>query len=65
MWLSAKSQPSACDSAFKFWQDQGLLTNELVRQRIHLALQANQFSLALYLAKSLPNAEETKAKILA
>ncbi len=65
LWLSAKSQPSACDSVFKFWQDQGLLTNELVRQRIHLALNANQFSLALYLAKSLPNAEETKAKILA
>ena len=65
LWLSAKSQPSACDSAFKFWQNKGLLTAELLQQRIHLALKANQFSLALYLAKSLPNAKETKANILA
>lgn len=64
LWLVAKSQPTSCNSAFKFWQDKGLLTNELRRQRIHLALMANQYSLSLYLAKSLPNAPQAKAEIL-
>jgi soluble lytic murein transglycosylase len=64
LWLSAKSLPSSCNSAFKFWQEKGLLSTELLRQRIHLALKANQFSLALYLAKSLPDAAKTKAEIL-
>jgi soluble lytic murein transglycosylase len=63
LWLSAKSLPSSCDSAFKLWQDKGLLTDELRRQRIRLALMANQYSLALYLAKSLPNAAQAKAEI--
>ncbi len=65
LWLSAKSLPSDCDNAFKFWQDKGLLTNELRQQRIHLALKANQYSLALYLAKSLPDAVQAKAEISA
>ncbi|PHS24077.1 MAG: transglycosylase [Methylophaga sp.] len=63
LWMSAKSLPSSCDRAFKLWQDKGLLTDELRRQRIHLALAENQYSLALYLAKSLPNATQTKAEI--
>ena len=65
LWLSAKSLPSSCDTAFKFWQDKGLLTHELRRQRIHLSLMENQYSLALYLAKSLPNATHAKAEISA
>ena len=64
LWLSAKSQPTSCNSAFKLWRDKGLLTDELRRQRIRLALAENQYSLALYLAKSLPNAAETKSEIL-
>ncbi len=65
LWLSAKSQPASCNIAFKFWQDKGLITDEFRRQRIHLALTENQFSLALYLAKSLADAAQTKAEILA
>ncbi|MBL1319861.1 MAG: transglycosylase SLT domain-containing protein [Methylophaga sp.] len=64
LWLSAKSLPSSCNSAFKLWQDKGLLTNEFRRQRIQLALLADQYSLALYLAKSLPDATQAKAEIL-
>ncbi len=63
LWLSSSSLPSSCDSAFKLWQDKGLLTDELRRQRIHLALSKNQYSLALYLAKSLPDATQVKSEI--
>lgn len=61
LWLVPKSQHKACDPAFKYWQSQGLLTDELRWQRINLSLHKNQFSLAKYLAKSLKNsAEATK-----
>ena len=53
LWLVPKSQDKACDPVFKYWQAQGRLTDELRWQRIILALEENQFSLAKYLAKSL------------
>lgn len=53
LWLVGHSQDKNCDAPFKYWQDHGLLTNELRWQRIQLALHENQFSLAKYLAKSL------------
>lgn len=56
LWLVGRSQHKNCDSAFKYWQNQGLLSDELRWQRIQLALYENQFSLAHYLAKSFkPN----------
>lgn len=56
LWLVGHSQDNNCDPAFKYWQDHGFLTDELRWQRIQLALNENQFSLASYLAKSLkPN----------
>lgn len=53
LWLVGHSQDNNCDSAFKYWQDQGFLTNELRWQRIQLALHQNQFSMAKYLARPL------------
>ncbi|KKN56122.1 hypothetical protein LCGC14_0575550 [marine sediment metagenome] len=53
LWLVGHSQDNNCDSAFKYWQARGLLTNDLRWQRIQLALHENQFNLAKYLAKSL------------
>tara|TARA_R110002050_G_scaffold269917_2_gene412473 strand:+ start:3754 stop:5670 length:1917 start_codon:yes stop_codon:yes gene_type:complete len=53
LWLVGYSQDKTCDSAFQYWQSQGLLTNELRWQRIQLALNENQFSLAKFIAKSL------------
>jgi len=55
LWLVGHSQDKDCDSAFKYWQAQGFLTNDLRWQRIQLALHENQFGLAKYLAKSLDN----------
>lgn len=52
LWLVGHSQNKKCDPAFKYWQNQGFLTDDLRWQRIQLALQENQFNLAMYLAKS-------------
>jgi len=59
LWLVSRSQDKACDPVFKFWHEQGGLTDELRQQRIMLTLYDNQFSLAKYLAKSLTNPKET------
>lgn len=63
LWLVSKSQHKACDPVFKYWHDQGQLTDELRWQRIRLALADNQFSLAKYLAKSLSDPREANALI--
>lgn len=55
LWLVGHSQDNNCDSAFKYWQAQGLLTNDLRWQRIQLALHENQFNMAKFLAKPLDN----------
>ena len=54
LWLVGKSQPKACDPLFKFLNDEGHITNELLWQRIRLAMQNNRPSLAGYLARRLP-----------
>lgn len=63
LWLTPKSQEKSCDPVFKLWQQKGLLSDELRWQRIMLALNENQFSLAKYLAKSLPDANAANAWI--
>lgn len=57
LWLVPKSQDKVCDPVFEKWRQQGLLTEELIKQRMQLALEANQFSMATYLAKQLPDSE--------
>ncbi len=54
LWLVGKSQPKACDPLFKYLQDGGHLTADLLWQRIRLAMQNNRPSLAGYLARRLP-----------
>ncbi|MEC9314238.1 MAG: transglycosylase, partial [Pseudomonadota bacterium] len=56
MWLVPHSQHKACDPVFARWQQAGLLTEELRKQRMMLALRDNQFSIASYLARSGPQA---------
>jgi soluble lytic murein transglycosylase len=55
LWLVPRSQHKNCDPVFKFGKQKGLLTSELVKQRMFLALRDNQFSLAKFLAKTLPD----------
>jgi len=56
LWVHGKSQPKACDSLFKTWIDAGYLTDELVWQRMILALEKNEVRLAKYLQKLLSQA---------
>lgn len=57
LWLVGKSQPQACDRAFKYLSDQHGITDELRVQRFHLALENNKTSLARYLARDLSTKE--------
>ncbi len=57
LWLVGKSQSNACDPAFLAWHQAGKLTEDLVWQRIALAMQNSQIGLVKYLQKFLaPNA---------
>ncbi|MCW8910309.1 MAG: hypothetical protein OQK76_06775, partial [Gammaproteobacteria bacterium] len=53
LWLSAKSQPKACNTIFNAWQEAGLQTAKLTWQRIALAMSKGRTQLAGHLAKSL------------
>ncbi|MEM7026737.1 MAG: transglycosylase SLT domain-containing protein [Pseudomonadota bacterium] len=53
IWLSGKSLPPQCDKAFELLYASSLVTNELVWQRIRLAMQNNKPQLAGYLKKRL------------
>lgn len=53
LWLSGRSQPDACDPVFAWLEESGRLTAGLVQDRILLALEARQFSLAGWLARRL------------
>jgi soluble lytic murein transglycosylase len=53
MWLSGSSLPPECDPVFKLLQQSDLFTNDLVWQRMELAMQNNNTGLATYLSKFL------------
>lgn len=53
LWLSEKSLPSQCDAAFALLYKSDLMTNELVWQRIWLAIAEKNTGLANYLVRYL------------
>ncbi len=55
MWLSGLSAPDACTPAFKWWQQQGHMTEDLIVKRIKLAYESRNSSLIDYLKKRLKN----------
>jgi soluble lytic murein transglycosylase len=57
LWLVGKSQAEACDPAFDYLYDNDHITPELVWQRIRLAMENGNVSLAGFLAKRLPEAD--------
>ncbi len=63
LWLVPYSQNSACNPVFALWRKKGLLTDDLRWQRIKLALQANRFSFARYLARPLKDTKIANAWI--
>lgn len=54
LWLTGKNQPASCDPVFEWLRAEGELSDELVRQRMLLALEQRNWSLAAYLYKQLP-----------
>lgn len=59
LWLTGKSLPAQCDPLFKILRRGGRLTSELVWQRIRLAMDNRQLSLAQSLAKDLDKQDRT------
>ncbi|MEN8176014.1 MAG: transglycosylase SLT domain-containing protein [Pseudomonadota bacterium] len=57
VWRYGKSQPPACDPVFKAWREAGYLTPDRAWERITLAMEAGQLSLAGYLRRYLPPAD--------
>ena len=64
IWLSAKSQPKPCDFIFKWFYNNKKLSDELVWQRIKMALNFNNYKLARYLVRFLSNKNKSWAQIL-
>ena len=64
IWLSSKSQPKSCDFIFKWFYNNKKLSDELVWQRIKMALNFNNYKLARYLVRFLSNKNKPWAKIL-
>lgn len=61
-WLIGRNQVDECDPVFDHLRDRGVLGTEQYRDRFALAIDARQFSLARYLARSLPAGYRTSAK---
>jgi len=61
VWLTGKSLPAECDKPFALLSTTALMTNELVWERIKLAMQNNQVSLAKYLSNKLDSYYKTLA----
>ena len=57
LWLSGRSLPRSCDKPIAQWRAAGQLSNELLWQRIRLAMQKGNVRLTRYLGKMLPRDE--------
>ncbi|MEN8171030.1 MAG: transglycosylase SLT domain-containing protein [Pseudomonadota bacterium] len=53
LWLVGKSQPDTCDELFRGWDAAGSITRDLRWERIELAMNKGNSSLARHLAKGL------------
>jgi soluble lytic murein transglycosylase len=50
-WVQADSQPKACDPLFEVWRRSEHFTEEIVWQRLKIALEANEVTVASYLLR--------------
>lgn len=55
LWLVGRSQPRSCDAVFDAWEAAGYLSEELVWQRIELAMERGRTRLARHIGKKLPS----------
>ncbi len=62
LWVVGQSQPKACDPLFKLLKQHNLLSEEAIWQRLKLAIEKGNISLATYLQKQLPQSKQLLAK---
>jgi|TARA_Y100000310_G_scaffold337538_2_gene424828 soluble lytic murein transglycosylase len=62
-WVVDHSQPDECDPMFKLWRDAGYLTQEVAWQRLSMSIEANETSLASYLANFLSRENNNLAQL--
>lgn len=63
IWLSANSQPKACDKLFNAALYEDVITSDLIWQRLVLAFEAENYQLAKYLVKKLPETDKNNANL--
>ena len=64
LWLNGGSQPKACDNLFTALLNTHQISDSLIQNRIALALENNNLSLARYLLKQLKPARTQDAELL-
>ena len=64
IWLSPESQPDECDGVFQRWQQAGMQTDDLLWQRLVMALEAGNYRLARYLGSRAEEPLHSTAKRL-
>lgn len=62
LWLVGKSQSKYCDPVFKLMKQQGHMNDDLVWQRIELAITKGKTGLVKYLKKQLPSSQQQLAQ---
>ncbi|MEX0951644.1 MAG: hypothetical protein WDZ86_05125, partial [Gammaproteobacteria bacterium] len=62
LWLVGKSQIDECDPVFAHMRQTGLLDDELILERLRLALANNQTGLANYLTRQLSGDAQNRAR---
>ncbi len=63
LWLVGHSQPNKCDPVFEYLYQNDLISNEMVWQRIYLAMEEGNTRLAGFLAKRLDNADQRRVAL--
>jgi len=58
IWLTGDSLSSSCDQPITHWHQSGKLSQQLVWERIRLAMQSRHTQLALYLSKYLAKPDQ-------
>ncbi len=63
LWLTGSSLPESCDPVFDWLKRQGLLTRDLVWERLRLAMAQGRTGLARHLSTDLPAADRPWVKL--
>lgn len=63
LWLTGEARPKSCDHIFSAWDQAGYMTRAMVWQRIKLAIQRHNLSLAKFLANRFSKDERNLVEL--